>query len=113
MTGNTPSINADTVANINYALTPFAVRIVQGKWRQPSAYSVMALQIVNDLVDRVETQICRNEKCGRVFTRQRGRSQYGEHRTKGVQFCSKNCALAQTKREWRRRQKAEKDQANG
>jgi hypothetical protein len=111
--GNAPSIDSDAIADINYALTPFAVRIVQQWKRQPSAYSLMALQIFNDLVDQAETRICRNEKCGRVFTRQRGRSQYGEHRTKGVQFCSKSCALAQTQRERRRRLKAEKERANG
>ena len=113
LVGEDPSLDSGAVDDINYALTPFAVRIVQEKWRKPSAYSVMALQIVNALVDRAETRTCRNEKCGRVFTRQRGRSQYGEHRTKGVQFCSKSCALAQAKRESRRRRKAEKEQANG
>lgn len=113
LVGKDASIDPGAIDDINYALTPMSVRIIQEKERALSAYTVMALQIVNDLVDRAETRTCRNEKCGRVFTRQRGRSQYGEHRTKGVQFCSKSCALAQTQRERRRRLKAEKVQSNG
>ena len=50
---------------------------------------------------------CASETCGRTFTKQRGRAMNGEHHTKGVRFCSRACALAQTQRERRRRYRAE------
>jgi hypothetical protein len=52
-------------------------------------------------------KVCANEKCGREFRWQEGRAKQGQYRTKGVRFCSLQCAAAQVQREYRRRRKAE------
>jgi hypothetical protein len=72
----------------------------------PTAYSVAALQLLNDLSNDTPYRTCANERCplpGHLFTRQRGRSQYGQHRTIGTRYCSRECAKAQAARERRRR----------
>jgi len=50
-----------------------------------TAYSVGALQVFNDVAQATPLRHCGNERCpfGGVFTRQRGRAQYGQHRTSG------------------------------
>ena len=68
-----------------------------------SLYSVAMLQLVNDLAEDVSYSRCANETCGRLFARQRGRTQYGGHRMQGVRYCSSTCARAQYQREKRRR----------
>jgi hypothetical protein len=69
-------------------------------------YSVALLQLVNDLAEDVPYLTCANETCGRLFVRQRGRSEYGGHRMQGVMYCSNTCARAQYQREKRRRDRA-------
>lgn len=66
-------------------------------------YSTAMLQLVNDLTEDVGYRRCANEMCGRLFARQRGRSEYGGHRMQGVMYCSNTCARAQYQREKRRR----------
>jgi hypothetical protein len=41
--------------------------------------------------------------CGKTFVRQRGRAEFGQHRTSGILYC----ARAQPQRQLRRRRKAE------
>jgi hypothetical protein len=69
-------------------------------------YSVAMLQLVNDLAEHVPYLRCANENCGRLFARQRGRSEQGGNRMRGVIYCSSNCARAQYQREKRRRDRA-------
>lgn len=93
---------------LNAALSVFQVHVqILGKpesqvLQQVSAYSAAALQLWND----IESQSYRHcDECGRLFTRQRGRSS-AYSRTEGVRFHDRVCANRYTQREWRRRQRA-------
>ncbi len=93
---------------LNAALSAFSVHISIGPRSvvlpRITAFSVAALQLVNDLAAETPVRRCGNERCPvQVFTRQRGRSQYGQHRTAGIKYCSNSCARAQGERERRRR----------
>lgn len=97
---------------LNDALTVFAPRVNFGvnveRDYLPTAYSVAALQIANDLAENATIRVCQNEACpyGGEFTRQRGRARNGEYRTRGeVKYCSSTCAKSQAQRELRRRAK--------
>jgi hypothetical protein len=106
---------------IEPALTDFHVHVRVQTGAQPSdadigavratLYSVAILQLVNDLAEEVPYVTCANEACGRLFHRQRGRSEYGGHRTRGVMYCSHSCARAQYQREKRRRDRATQEVA--
>lgn len=94
--------------HLNAALSVFQVSFeVHGQppsrsMQQVTGYSAAALQLWNDL----ETASYRHcDECGRLFTRQRGRSR-DYSRTTGVRFHDRTCANRYTQREYRRRQKA-------
>ena len=70
---------------------------------QPSLYAVLCLQLWNHIVEGATYRRCQNERCGRLFVRQRGRAKRHQHRTEGVKYCSKDCARSQAQRELRRR----------
>lgn len=99
------------VEQMNGALSAFQASIELPDSRAAAlpfltAYSVGALQLFNDIAAATPLRHCGNERCplpDGVFTRQRGRAQYGQHRTSGVKYCSNSCAKAQGERERRRR----------
>ncbi len=97
---------------LNAALAPFRaqVRLLE----QPSlgsaslagqvhTYQALALQLANHIAEVPQFKRCASETCGRLFVRQRGASQYGEGRSRGLLYCSKRCAQAEAQRRVRRR----------
>ncbi len=71
----------------------------------PNLYSASCLQLANYLAGDEPVLRCANVRCGKPFTRQRGRArdEYGQHRSRGVRYCSHLCAKAQSERDRRRR----------
>lgn len=90
---------------LDRALSPFSIGIGDLSERRLTVYSVAFLQLYNHLVEGATVRRCLNETCGRPFVRQRGRAEYGQHRTTGVKYCTRECARAQAQREHRRRRK--------
>lgn len=102
--------------HLNRGLSAFHVHVRTGdrEWgpaTRPSfnLYNACCLQLVQYLADHSTVKRCANERCRQPFTRQRGRARddYGQHRTRGVRYCSHLCAKAQSERDRRRRRAAE------
>lgn len=99
-------------------LRPFHLRVDfvgHRGWREGSVstYSAMCLQLFNHIQEGNAYAVCANERCQRPFVRQRdGRGHVRDHehhgRVGGVKYCSRNCANAQTQRDYRRRKKNER-----
>lgn len=98
------------LTTFNQLLNVFSVRVefedIDSRLPEPHVLNLMALQMANDFLAKADYSRCSNETCGRLFTRQRGRSDFGQHHTTGVKYCSRSCATAQSQREYRRRQSA-------
>jgi len=119
-----PEAHAELVLvwGLTHALQPFAPQLrlsgEDGKlpeglrlgfgWTVP-LYSVCCAELFNHIVEGAKYKTCANETCGRLFVRQQGRAEHGQHRTRGVKYCSAECAKAQAQRQYRRR----KASANG
>lgn len=74
------------------------------RFGSPSLFSTVCLQLANDIAENATYRRCANEACGRIFSKQRGRSEYGQYKSSKVIYCSAHCARAQTSRNLRRRQ---------
>lgn len=78
----------------------------------PTLYTACCLQLARYLRSAAPSEMfvkrCANERCGQPFTKQRGDAKYG-HRSRGVLYCSTQCAKAQSERERRRRRAAERN----
>jgi hypothetical protein len=94
---------------LSNGLEPFYAEVRPVKWgASPSVdlYSAACQQVFNLIVNNCDAQRCENETCGRTFVHQLGGSQFGQHRSKGLRFCTPECARAETQRQYRRRRKA-------
>lgn len=103
----------DYVERLNSALTIFAPRVSVGDDPAPTVVNIAAAQMANDIHSSAMIQKCQNETCKRSFTKQRGRSTKGTHRSKGVLYCSHSCARAQAQREFRRQRRRREIAADG
>jgi hypothetical protein len=72
-------------------------------------YHLCCLELYNHIVEGATYRQCANEPCGRTFVRHQGRAEHGQHRTKGIKYCSAHCARAQAQRELRRRRRHQAD----
>lgn len=107
---------SDLANHLNPALVPFHVRLAPYPFGADTAvnvYQAACLLLANDIAERVPYGHCANERCGRLFSRQRGRSESDQYRRKGVIYCSANCARAQAQRNVRRNKKTERRPQDG
>jgi hypothetical protein len=93
-------------------LRPFHPRVVyvdgaaEDEFAAAPLYAVCCLELFNHMVEAAQVRVCGNDSCRRPFVRQRGRAEHGQHRIRGVKYCSSHCARAQAQRVYRRRLKA-------
>ncbi|MFB7827385.1 hypothetical protein [Streptomyces hydrogenans] len=95
----------DLKGGLNSALSVFSIGIGSLTDRHPTIYSTAFLQLYNHIAEEATIRNCANETCRRNFVRQRGRAEYGQNRTSGIKYCTRECARAQAQREHRRRRK--------
>jgi hypothetical protein len=69
-------------------------------------HAVLALELFNHIVENAEYHICANERCRRTFVHQEGRSKKQQRRSRGVLYCTAQCARATAQREYRRKRAA-------
>ncbi|MFD8001173.1 hypothetical protein [Streptomyces mirabilis] len=96
---------SDLEGELNAALKPFSIGIGILSDRYPTVLAVVFLQLYNHLAEDATIRECANEACRRNFVRQRGRAEYGQNRTSGIKYCTRECARAQAQHELRRRRK--------
>jgi hypothetical protein len=98
-------------AGLSFGMECFAP-VVRSGWEEDReipifddhwAYEVCCLELFNHIVEHATYRHCANETCSRLFVRQRGRAEHGQYRTRGVKYCSTECARAQAQRQYRRR----------
>ena len=80
-------------------------------FRHQPIYAVAMQQLAQLASSGEQIRHCANDRCGKPFTRQRGRAKYGESHASGVLYCSNLCARAQSERQRRARRTAERKAA--
>jgi hypothetical protein len=72
-------------------------------------YATCCLELYNHIAEDAIYRRCENPTCGRLFVRQKGRSDAGQHRREGVKYCSNHCARAVAQRKYRERKRGSED----
>ncbi|WP_369198748.1 hypothetical protein [Streptomyces djakartensis] len=98
-------------SSLHAALSSFSIGVGSLTDRRPTIYSVAFLQMYNHIAENATIRECANETCRRAFVRQRGRAEYGQNRTSGIKYCTRECARAQAQRELRRRRKQQRHES--
>ena len=97
---------------LNIGLRPFRAHVETRVGRfdyggpRGDLYSAACRQVFNLIVEGSDALRCENATCGRVFVHQLGGARYGQYRSKGLRFCTPECARAETQRQYRRRKAA-------
>jgi len=68
-------------------------------------YATCCLELYNHLAEKATHSHCANDKCQRLYVRQTGRAEHGQHRSRGTRYCSAHCARAQAQRNLRARRR--------
>ena len=68
-------------------------------------YATCCLELYNHLAQNATYRYCANQTCQRLYVRQTGRAEHGQHRQHGTLYCSTHCARAQAQRNYRTRQR--------
>jgi len=71
----------------------------------PDLLSTLAAQMVAHVNAGAPAHRCAHQPCGRWFTQHQGRARHDRHRSRGVRYCSSNCARAAAQRAYRDRQR--------
>lgn len=101
------------VAYLNTGLEPFQARVIPSSRERTAGifpvelYSAGCQQLFNFIVTGATPRQCENATCGRTFVHQLG-GEGNWHRTKGLRFCSPECARAEAQRQYRRRKKEQR-----
>jgi hypothetical protein len=75
----------------------------------PDLLGVLAAQVVAHISDGAPARRCAHEPCGRWFSRQQGRAQYGQHRSRWRPLLLAGCARAAAQRGYRQCRRAAHD----
>lgn len=71
-----------------------------------SLYATCCLERHNHVVDEIPYK--RSAHCRRLFVHHRGRAEHHQHRSRGVKYCSVQCARAAAQRAYRERSRNSK-----
>lgn len=103
------------VAALNDGLAPFHVHLQiaqtteghNAPWaaRPHPLYSVLCLQMANHIAEEAVYRRCDN--CGRLYVRQEGRAEYGQHRRVGTRYCSATCNGSAAQKRFRAKKRKE------
>lgn len=78
-----------------------------------SLFSTCCLELHNHIAEEAVYRRCENDRCNRLFVRQKGRAEAGQHRREGVKYCSNYCARAVAQRKYRERQRRGREKQQG
>ncbi len=71
-------------------------------------FAVCCIELFNHIAEGEVYKTCANERCGRWFVRQQGRSAHNQRRRTGVKFCSYACSRASTQRAYNQRKREQR-----